>query len=90
MAELRRKGHRDSVYLIGNLALLSEADNKPGAAFNRSFDRKKSILENSLIELSKDIAGVTDWSPAAIQERQLQLVQMASRVWDFPDEFLRR
>ena len=82
--------HRENIHLIGNLALLSEADNKPGAGFNRSFESKKSMLGSSLIELSQEIAGITDWSPAAIQERQLRLVQLASRVWDFPNEFLKK
>ena len=84
------RAHRDNIHLIGNLALLSEADNKPGVAFNRSFDRKKPIFENSLIELSKEITEITEWSPAAIQERQLKLAQLASRVWDFPEEFLKK
>ena len=83
------RGHRDNIHLVGNLALLSEADNKPGGVFNRSFERKKPVLGNSLIELTKEIAEIPDWSPMALQERQLRLVQLASRVWDFPDEFLK-
>ncbi len=83
------RGHRDNIHLIGNLALLSEADNKPGGASNRSFERKKAIFENSSIGLTKELAELTDWSPTVIQERQLKLVQLASQVWGFPDEFLK-
>ncbi len=83
------RGQRDNINLVGNLVLLSEADNKPGGGFNRSFERKKPVLGNSLVELTKEIAEIPDWSPMAIQQRQLRLVQLASRVWDFPDEFLK-
>ena len=79
--------HKDSVHLLGNLTLLSDADNKPGAAFNRSFERKKTIFENSIISLTKEISGISEWSPDEIQKRQVRLAQSACRVWDFPDEF---
>ena len=82
------RDHRDNIHLIGNLVLLSEADNKPGGAFNTSFERKKSTVGHSLIELTKEVSEIPDWSPAAIQERQLKLVQLASQVWNFPEEFL--
>lgn len=78
-----QRAHADR---IGNLALLSEADNKPGNAFNRNFERKKEIFANSFIGLTKEIAQATEWSPQYIQDRQTELAELACQVWNFPDE----
>ena len=79
------KEHTDNVYLIGNQALLSEAENKPGNAFNQSFERKKEIFETSFIDTTRSIAEIADWSPEAIAERQANIAEKAAKVWDLPD-----
>ena len=79
------KEHADNVYLIGNQALLSEAENKPGNAFNQSFERKKAIFETSFIDTTRSIAAFADWSPEAIEERQANIAVKAAKVWDLPD-----
>ena len=78
------KEHVDNVYLIGNQALLSEAENKPGNAFNQNFERKKAIFETSFIDTTRSIAAVSDWSPEAIEERQANIAEKAAKVWDLP------
>ena len=80
------KEHRDNVHLLGNLTLLSDMDNKPGAASNQSFEMKKTVFEASLIRMTNAISQVPDWSPAEIQNRQIELARLACEVWDFPDE----
>ena len=79
------KEHADNVYLIGNQALLSEAENRPGRAFNQSFDRKKAIFETSSIDTTRSIAGAPDWSPEAIAARQAEIASKAAKVWNLPD-----
>ena len=79
------KEHVDNVYLIGNQALLSEAENNPGNTFNQNFERKKVIFETSFIDTTRSIAAVSDWSPEAIEERQANIAEKAAKVWDLPD-----
>ena len=80
------KEHKDNIHLLGNLTLLSDRDNKPGAAYNRSFDKKKTIFEASLIKMTNEVSRVSEWSPAEIQNRQLKMARLACKAWDFPDE----
>ena len=82
--------HKDNIYLFGNLTVLSDGDNKPGAAYNRSFDKKKDIFEASSIRMTNAIAQFSDWSPAEIQQRQVELAILACEVWDFPDELSKK
>ena len=77
--------HSDNVFRIGNITLLSQADNRIEEAFNRSFSKKKEIYKNSAISLTRDIAKISDWSPEEIQQRQVRLAKLAAKVWDLPD-----
>ena len=77
--------HEDSVYRIGNLTLLSAADNK-GDTFNRNFDRKKTSFAESAIRITRDVANRAVWSPSEIQNRQELLANRAVSVWDFPTD----
>lgn len=80
------KEHRDNVHLLGNLTILSDSDNKPGAAYGHSFEAKKTIFETSVIRMTNEISQIADWSPAEIRRRQLELTQLACEIWEFPDE----
>ena len=80
------KEHKDNIHLLGNLTLLSDRDNKPGSAYNQSFEKKKIIFEASLIRMTNEISQFADWSPGEIQKRQIELAKLACQVWDFPDE----
>ena len=83
--EFSSKEHSDNVYLIGNQTLLSESENKPGRAFNQSFELKKAIFETSFIDTTRSIASVSDWSPEAIAARQAEIAAKAANVWELPD-----
>ena len=76
--------HSDSVHMLGNLTLLGDQENKPGAAANRNFSLKKEIYKKSGISLTRGIANkYDDWSPDNIVERQKQMAETAVRVWPF-------
>ncbi len=79
------QAHLEYVSRIGNLALLSSAENSPRAADNSNFSQKKSIYENSAILLTREIASAKDWSPDKIQKRQERLAWLASKVWHLPE-----
>ena len=76
--------HRDYSARIGNVALLSEDDNRPGAAYNQSFARKRELCGRSAIELTRKVAESADWSPGEIEDRQRRLAELAARVWELP------
>ena len=76
--------HREYAARIGNLALLGEDDNKPGAAANQSFVRKRTAYGQSAIELTRKVAESADWSPGEIDVRQRALAELAARVWGLP------
>ena len=77
--------HEDNVYRIGNLTLLSAADNR-GDSFNRDFDRKRGAFAESAILLTRNIADTAVWSPDEIQNRQERLAELAVGVWDLPSD----
>ncbi len=77
--------HEDNVNRLGNLTLLSQARNKSGDSYNRSFDKKKMIYQDSEVLLTQDIVEIDDWSPAEIAKRQKRLARRATRVWDLTD-----
>ncbi len=76
--------HRVYATRIGNLALLSRDDNKPGAVYNQSFAKKQDIYGQSTIELTRQVAERADWSPDEIKRRQKRLAELAARVWALP------
>lgn len=81
------QSHQANVHRIGNLTLLSNSDNKPGAATNRSFTRKQEIFSRSTINLTSGIAKVKEWSPGTIEKRQKGMAKLAAQVWDIPNGF---
>lgn len=78
--------HENYVDRVGNLALLGEADNKPGGGFNKSFEMKKEAFSDSAILLTRNIADTAVWSPDEIQNRQERLAELAVKVWDLPSD----
>ena len=70
---------RDWVYRIGNLALLKKGPN--GRIGNKPFSVKKPILAASQLQLTSEIGAEADWTPKAIQERQVRLASLAVGVW---------
>ena len=77
--------HEDNVYRIGNLTLLSAADNK-GDSFNRDFARKRASFAESAIRITRNIADAAVWSLDEIQNRQERLANLAAGVWDLQSD----
>lgn len=69
-----------SVYRIGNYALLSSDRNRK--AGNLSFDEKKTIYERSEFELTRRIASENDdWTVDRLSERQRWMARQATAIW---------
>ena len=77
------KEPRDWINRIGNLTLLTKADNKPGSQFNRNFEKKKEIYERSTVEITSQLTDFDDWTPERIEKRQRDMVERAAKVWRF-------
>lgn len=73
----------DWVHRVGNLTLISAIDNKPGTKYNLSFSRKRASYRDSSIAITRNLARLDDWTPAAIEKRQRKMAKQAARVWIF-------
>ncbi len=71
------------VHRVGNLTLMGPTDNRPGSKFNDRFDIKRDAYSASGIMLTREIGGCREWSPAAIEERQERMAELALQVWAF-------
>lgn len=64
---------------LGNLALMRASDNS--VLKSAPFEEKKAILVDAPYSLTAQIGERSDWTPAAIQERQETLAELALRAW---------
>jgi hypothetical protein len=64
---------------IGNLALMLAKSNSDLKSAN--FDTKKTVYMASPYELTRQIAGLTEWDEAAIANRQKVLAGLAVQAW---------
>lgn len=73
--------HEQYWAMLGNMTLLTAADNRSSADFNASFANKKAVFENSTIQSNKDLGQEPEWSPDVIRKRQSDLAKRACSVW---------
>jgi uncharacterized protein DUF262/uncharacterized protein DUF1524 len=71
--------HSGLVKRLGNLALLNKRMNSKAA--NSDFKTKKPFFAASKISLTNALAAFSDWTPAAIDQRQRTLAQLAVKAW---------
>ena len=69
----------DLVHMLGNLAVLSPADN--GAVGNLPFAAKRAVLANSPSPLNRKLATANAWGPAEVNARQTYLKDLAVKVF---------
>ena len=74
------------VHQIGNLTLLAEGDRYSSPEFNRDFSGKRLVFEQSIFQITRDVAQHRDWTPEAISARSRRLAAIASQVWSFSRE----
>lgn len=66
---------------IGNLAILSHADNRD--AGDKPYASKRRIFQASAFAMTRDLAQRHDaWTPAVVQKRSDDLVALLARHWD--------
>lgn len=64
---------------LGNMALIQSKINS--TIGNDGFEAKKVELAKSSFELTKSIGDVVQWDIAAIEQRQIQMAELAAKVW---------
>ena len=67
---------------IGNLCLLSHAENQRAAA--RSYDEKQAVLASSAYGLSRAAATAADWTPDEVERRGEDMVARLFAAWELP------
>lgn len=75
--------HSRMINRIGNLTLLSRRLNT--TIKNAPFAEKKPYYDQSELILTKDLMNFADWSPATIDQRQVELSRLVSSLWAFPN-----
>ena len=76
--------HNEYVYRIGNLTLLTKAENNSSAEFNRNWKGKEKTLKNSALPINKHFNKVTNWGKRQVEARQKVLGELAIKIWAFP------
>ena len=74
---------RDWVHRIGNLTLMARGDNKPSGKFNKSFEKKVAVYQESSVAITREIAARDSWSPCEVTQRQEKIAKQAVKVWLF-------
>lgn len=70
----------DSVYRLGNLALLEASKNR--GMGNLPFNQKKPIYAASQFEITKNIAlDNSDWNVSRLAARQTWMAHQATSIW---------
>lgn len=80
LGEYAAEIHAEMVHLLGNLTLTGynpELSNSP-------FPVKREKLVQSNVEMNKEIARETEWTPAQIAERGRRLAERALEIWPGP------
>ena len=67
------------VFRIGNQALLKKTENR--RIGNKPFAEKKEVFSVSSLSMTNEIGQVDDWTPGAIDARQLRMADLAVRIW---------
>ena len=73
----------DWINKVGNLTLMSSADNKSGTKYNSSFAKKRDSYADSSVAITRELKKHADWTSAEIESRQQNMVEQAIRVWAF-------
>ncbi len=69
----------NSVYMVGNLALLSVKQNNN--IDRKLFNDKKEVLFKSGLQTNKMFESVVEWNRDAIVKRQKELAKHAKTLW---------
>lgn len=64
---------------VGNLCLMRAEDNS--TVKSAPFAEKKVVYVESAYRLTRDLAGVGEWTTSAIDERQEELAKLAVKTW---------
>lgn len=76
------KAVKAHAHRLGNLTFLSSKDNR--AADACEWNDKRKIYAQSKFAMTRELAGIGDWSPQAIEQRTERLAHLLFRAWNLP------
>jgi hypothetical protein len=71
--------HKAKATRIGNLVLMKTSDNS--ALNSDSYSEKQAIYAQASYALTKRVSEFDDWKPTTIDERQVELAELAVKAW---------
>ncbi len=75
--------HSAAINRIGNLTLLSRRLNAAGQ--NADFNTKRGFYDESELLLTRQLLPLAAWDFGTLEQRQVQLSNLALGIWEFPD-----
>lgn len=64
---------------LGNLCLLKRSENN--GMGNENYQQKLVVFQKSSLKLTKGLPKIAGWTPSAIDERQIELAEIAVATW---------
>lgn len=74
-----KEQREENVFRIGNLTLLEAGKNKDIG--NKLFSEKQPVYGSSQYHLTREKNSYTEWNPAMVHKRQIELAKLAKTVW---------
>jgi len=70
-----------AIYRLGNLTLLSPADNR--RVGNALYSEKQAVYSQSAYMLTRQISDMApeEWTPALLEQRQQEMARQAVAIW---------
>ena len=83
LGENHEEIHERHLHTIGNLTLTAY-NSELG---NMSFSRKRDIYKDSMVAMTKALAGFERWGEGEIRERAGNLAEKAVQIWQYPEGY---
>lgn len=77
--KISKELHQKYLNKLGNLTLLADEYNR--SIKNKLIKEKSEMYSVSKIEMTNSLANHKEWTASRIEERQLELFEIAKKVW---------
>ena len=79
------------VYRAGNMVVVADKENRPGAEHNRDYAAKKRGFAGSALLMPRTVAeACEEWTPEVVERRSKELAKEAAETWQLVDNRGRR
>ena len=72
------------VHRAGNMVVVADKENRPGADYNRDYAAKKRVFAGSALLMPREVAeACEEWTPEVVERRSAELAKEAAETWQF-------